>query len=98
LRLNPYMQLEFAIGDGKGPLTLVTLSEKIHAWGWSYVAASYDADAGTLSVFLQERPYAPGDQLTARNLVAEAKVGDILQAGPLRIAAHRCGSQWAGCS
>jgi N,N-dimethylformamidase len=91
LRLNPDLQLEFVVGDGKGPLTLVTLSEKANVWGWSYVAASYDADAGTLRVFLQEKPYAPGDQLTARNLVATAEVGGVPQAGPLRIAAVRNG-------
>jgi hypothetical protein len=91
LRLNPKMQLEFAVGNGKGPLTLVTIDKKVQDWGWSYVAASYDADSGMLSVHLQEKPYAAGDQLTARNLVATAKADGIPHAGPLRIAAVRNG-------
>jgi len=91
LRFNPEMQLEFVVGDGKGPLTLVTISEKVQDWGWSYVAVSYDADKGMLTVHQQEKPYAPGDQLNARNLVATAKLSDVPQDGPLRIAAVRNG-------
>jgi N,N-dimethylformamidase len=91
LRLNPSMQLEFAIGDGTEPLTLVTIPETVQDWGWSYVAASFDADAGTLSVHLREKPYAPGDRLTARKLVATTQVDGIPQVGPLRIAAIRNG-------
>ena len=44
LRLNPEMQLEFAVGDGKGPLTLVTIDQKLQDWGWSYVAITFYAD------------------------------------------------------
>jgi N,N-dimethylformamidase len=91
LRLNPKMQLEFAVGNGAGDLKVVTISETVQKWGWSYVAASFDAQTGTLSVHLQEKPYAPGDQLTARTLMAKAAVTNIPQAGSLRIAAVRNG-------
>jgi N,N-dimethylformamidase len=91
LRLNPKMQLEFAVGNGTSDLKVVTISEKVQDWGWSYVGAAYDAKTGMLSVHLQEKPYSPGDQLTARTLSAKADVGGIPQAGPLRIAAVRNG-------
>jgi len=91
LRLNPKMQLEFVVGKGTGDLQAVTIDYKVHKWGWSYVAASFDAQTGTLIVHLQEKPYAPGDQLTARTLMAKAAVASIPQTGPLRIAAVRNG-------
>jgi N,N-dimethylformamidase len=43
------------------------------------------------SVHLQEKPYAPGDRLTARTLAATDQVSTIPQAGPMRIAAVRNG-------
>jgi N,N-dimethylformamidase len=92
LRLNQKMQLEFVVGKGTGDLQTVTINEKIQDWGWSYVAASFDAQTGTLSVHLQEKPYAPGDQLTARMLMAKDTISSIPQAGPLRIAAVRNGT------
>jgi N,N-dimethylformamidase len=91
LRLNSKMQLEFAVGDGSGSIQTVTVEGPVLKWGWAYVAASYDAQKGTVRVHLQEKPYAPGDQLTARNLVAQADIATIPHAGPLRIAAVRNG-------
>jgi N,N-dimethylformamidase len=91
LRLNPKMQLEFVVGDGSGSFHAVTLSAPVQAWGWAYVAASYDAQTKKLSVHLQEKPYAPGDQLNARNLVTQADIANIPHAGPMRIAAVRIG-------
>jgi len=91
LRLNSKMQLEFAVGNGSSDLTVVTIPEKVQHWGWSYVAAAFDAKTSVLSIHLQERPYAPGDQLNARTLSAKANVGSIPQVGPLRIAAVRNG-------
>ncbi len=91
MRVNPKMQLEFAVGNGSGDLHVVTIPEKVQEWGWSYVAAAFDAKTSVLSLHLQERPYAPGDQLTARTLSATANVGAISQSGPLRIAAVRNG-------
>lgn len=90
LRINKAFQLEFVVGDGTG-VKAVTVPETLKDWDWSYVAASYDADSGTARVVLMEKPYAPGDQFTARNLSAEGAVGDLTQAGPLRIAAVRNG-------
>ena len=91
LRLNPDMQLEFAVGDGSGTVQTVTIDQPMQGWGWAYVAASYDAETGEVSVHLQEKPYAPGDQWTARTLAATGQVATIPQAGPMRIAAVRNG-------
>lgn len=90
LRLNKAFQLEFIVGDGKN-VKAVTISETMRDWDWCYVAASYDADTGKARVLLLEKPYAPGDQFSARNLSADGAVGDVSQAGPLRIAAVRDG-------
>ncbi|MGI9330681.1 MAG: N,N-dimethylformamidase beta subunit family domain-containing protein [Gammaproteobacteria bacterium] len=90
LRINKAFQLEFIVGDGTG-VKAVTIPDNLKDWDWSYVAASYDADSGEARVLLLEKPYAPGDQFTARNLSAEGTVGDVTQAGPLRIAAVRNG-------
>ncbi len=91
LRLNAKMQLEFAVGNGSSDLKVVTIPEEVQKWGWSYVAAAFDAKTSVLSVHLQEKPYAPGDQLTARTLSAKMNVANIHQVGPLRIAAVRNG-------
>lgn len=69
----------------------VTISEPVRDWDWSYVAVSYDADIGKARLLLLEKPYAPGDQFSARQLSAEGAVGDVIQVGPLRIAAVRDG-------
>ena len=91
LQLNADFQLEFVVGDGSGDVSTVTISETVRDWDWAYVAASYDSAGGKLTVHLREKPYAPGDQLTARNLVATGEVSDIGHTGPLRIAAVRNG-------
>ena len=91
LQLNADFQLEFVVGDGSGDIEAVTISEKVKDWDWAYVAASYDADNGALTVHLREKPYAPGDQLVARDLYASGTVDSISHAGPLRIAAVRNG-------
>ncbi|MGI9309170.1 MAG: N,N-dimethylformamidase beta subunit family domain-containing protein [Gammaproteobacteria bacterium] len=91
LRIDANFRLEFAAGNGKDELRRVTLSEPLKSWDWAYVAASYDADSGEVTVHLREMPYAPGDQLTARSLSATGNIGAVPQAGPLRIAAARGG-------
>ena len=91
LQINADFQLEFVLGDGNGDISTITISETVRDWDWAYVAASYDSDDGVLTVHLREKPYAPGDQLTARNLSATGAVNDIQHAGPLRIAAVRNG-------
>jgi N,N-dimethylformamidase len=91
LQINADFQLEFVVGDGQGDVDTVTIAESVKDWDWAYVAASYDEANGHLTVHLREKPYAPGDQLTARNLSASGEVNDIGHAGPLRIAAVRNG-------
>ncbi|AXI45551.1 hypothetical protein C1J03_05585 [Sulfitobacter sp. SK012] len=91
LRLNPKMQLEFVVGQGTGTVQTFTIDEPVQGWGWAYVAASYDAQAGVVSVHLKEKPYSPGDQQTARTLAAQGDVSTVPQAGPMRIAAVRNG-------
>ena len=90
LRINENFQLEFLVGDGK-QLEVLTLPDTIRDWDWSYVAVNYDADAGKATLFLQDKPYAPGDQFTARNLSAEKSFASISHQGSLRIAAARGG-------
>lgn len=92
LRLTPAFQLEFVVGSGDGESQSVTIPAQLRDWDWAYVAASYDADEGSVTVHLREKPYAPGDQFTARNLVAEGSIANVTQSGPLRIAAARGGS------
>jgi N,N-dimethylformamidase len=59
----------------------------VRDWDWAYVAASYDADTGEAIVHLHDKPFAPGDQFTARRLHASGEVGKVRHEGPLRIAA-----------
>jgi N,N-dimethylformamidase len=92
LQLNADYQLEFVVGDGSGDVQAVTIGESAKDWDWAYVAASYDSSRGELTVYLREKPFAPGDQLTARNLSASGSVGAIGHSGPLRIAAVRDGA------
>ncbi|MCX2982036.1 hypothetical protein EYC98_14325 [Halieaceae bacterium IMCC14734] len=92
LRLTPDFQLQFVIGGGDGEVQSVTIPDKLRDWDWAYVAASYDAESQTVSVHLREKPYAPGDQFTARNLVAAGAVAPPTHSGPLRIAASRGGA------
>jgi N,N-dimethylformamidase len=91
LRLSANLQLEFVVGDGHGGVEVVTAPLHLHAWDWAYVAASYDADDRSVTVYLHERPYAPGDQFTARNVEHRSIVRTLPQEGPLRIAASRGG-------
>jgi N,N-dimethylformamidase len=90
LHLNEAFQLEFIVGDGES-IQKVTVASTTRDWDWTYVAASYDASTGTARIYQREKPFAPGDQFTARNLEAEGVVGQAVQAGPLRIAAIRGG-------
>ena len=90
LRINDNFQLEFLAGDGQ-ELAVLTIPDSMRDWDWSYVAVSYDAEAGKAHLFLQEKPFAPGDQFTARELTAEKSVASIVHKGPLRIAALRNG-------
>jgi N,N-dimethylformamidase len=90
LRINKNFQLEFISGDGQ-QLESVTLVDTVRDWDWSYVAVSYDADSGKAKVLLLEKPYAPGDQFTARNLSKEQAIRPVVQEGSLRIAALRNG-------
>ncbi len=91
LRLNEKVQLEFVTGTGDGEIQKVTVAEAARTWDWNYVAVSYDAAKQTVAVHLREKPYAPGDQSTARNLHAEGKLRQARHDGPLRIAAVRNG-------
>jgi N,N-dimethylformamidase len=92
LRIDKEFHLEFVAGDGNGKLRSVRIDQSVRDWDWAYVAASYDADHGIVTVYLREKPLAPGDQFTARNLEVTGKVDKLIQGGPLRIAAVRDGA------
>lgn len=92
LRLDKEYHLEFVAGDGNGKLRSMRIDKSVRDWDWAYVAASYDAGRGMVTVHLREKPYAPGDQFTARNLEVAGKVDKLIQRGPLRIAAVRDGA------
>lgn len=91
LAINNQFQLEFVSATGKGNVNRVTLSESLKDWDWTYVSASYDADTSTLTLFMHEKPYAPGDQFMARSLQKQGTLKSPLHKGPLRIAAVRNG-------
>jgi len=91
LRISADFRLEFVVGSGDGKLVVARAPAQLRDWDWAYVAASYDAKRGSITVHLREKPYAPGDVFTARQVEAQAAVGAIPQAGPLRIAAARGG-------
>ncbi len=90
LRINKNFQLEFLAGDGK-QLAVLTIPDHMRDWDWSYVAVSYDAETGKAQLHLREKPFAPGDQFTARELTAEKSIASIVHQGPFRIAALRNG-------
>jgi N,N-dimethylformamidase len=90
LGLDEEFRLEFVAGDG-GATSKVHLDQPVRDWDWAHVSASYDAGSGSVSLRLHEKPYAPGDRLTARNLETTGEVGAVVQRGPLRIAAVRDG-------
>ena len=92
LQINADFQLEFIVGDARGNVSAVTISDSVKDWDWAYVAATYDSSNEQLTVYLREKPYAPGDQLMARNLSATSAVENIRHDGPLRIAAVRDGA------
>ena len=92
LQLNENFQLEFLFGDKSGNITRIHTDEKINDWAWTYAAVSYDEAVNQLSIYALEKPYAPGDQFTARNLHKRDTVAAIAQQGPLRIAATRAGT------
>ena len=91
LRIDEEYRLCFVVGSGGNSKT-VRLDAKVRDWDWAYVAASYDAPTGTLTVHLREKPWAPGDKFTARNLSSSDRIDRPVQAGPLRIAAVRGGA------
>jgi N,N-dimethylformamidase len=86
LRINPQFQLEFIAGE-----RTVTIADSVKDWDSAYVAASYDAATGEVTVHLREKPHAPGDQLNARELSARGNIDDVQHEGPLRVAAVRDG-------
>jgi len=86
LQIDENYQLRFLSGDQS-----VTISEKVKDWDWAYVAVSYNANTGSASVYLLEKPWAAGDKFTARNLEASGSL-DVSHAGPMRIAAVRGGA------
>lgn len=91
MRLNTIFQLEFVVGSSDSELQSVLIAASLRDWDWAYVAASYNADDGVLTLHLREKSYAPGDQFTARNSVAAKEVRSTTQSGHLRIAASRGG-------
>lgn len=91
LRLSPEYNLQFVVGEGSGNIEVIEVAAHIRDWDWTYVAMSYDSAENVVKVHLREKPYAPGDRFTARNLQSSREVSGIIQAGPLRIAASRGG-------
>jgi len=92
LRLNAKFELEFVVGSGDGTLQVARAAAHLKDWDWAYVAASYDAETGSATVYLREKPYAAGDRFTARNVEGSASISAVPQQGPLRIAAVRNGA------
>jgi N,N-dimethylformamidase len=92
LRIDSGYRLEFVAGDGSGRVSVMRMSQTIRDWDWAYVAASYDAANGAVTLSLREKPFSPGDQFTARSLQATGRIGALAQAGPVRIAAVRDGT------
>ena len=92
LRLSTSFTLEFVVGTGSGELKSVEVPLQVRDWDWSYIAASYHAETGIVSVHLMEKPYAPGDQFTARTLASNGEIDQIPHSGPFRIAAARGGA------
>jgi len=90
LQVDEDFNLRFIAGTG-GDEQITKIDAKVRDWDWAYVAAAYDAETGTVTVHLREKPWAAGDKFTARNLSASGKVAAPAQAGPLRIAAARGG-------
>jgi len=87
LRIDEEFRLEFAVVDGTR-VSSIRLDSEVRTWDWAYVAASFDAATGTGTVHLLERPFAPGDQYTARTLSASGFFdGSLSHDAPLRIAA-----------
>ncbi len=85
LQIDEDYRLRFISGE-----QVLVIDQKMKDWDWAYVAASYDADSETVTVYLREKPWAAGDKFTARNLSISGKVKPV-QAGPLRIAAVSAG-------
>jgi len=92
LRLSTSFTLEFVVGTGSGELKSVEVPLQVRDWDWSYIAASYHAETGIVSVHLMEKPYAPGDQFTARTIASNGEIDQIPHSGPFRIAAARGGA------
>jgi len=90
LQIDADYKLRFIADD-----QAVTIDHKVKDWDWVYVAASFDAKTGKVTVHLREKPWAPGDKFTARNLSVTGAVNPIHK-GPLRIAAVRDGDGAAG--
>lgn len=92
LQVSPEFEIQFVVGAGQNKVQRATIPLKVRDWDWAYLAASYDAEQAKLMVYLHEKPYAPGDQFTARSEMVSMEVETIPQGGPLRIGAVRGGS------
>ena len=90
LQIDKDFKLRLIVGTD-GVTQITKIDAKLRDWDWAYVAASYDAQTGNVTVHLREKPWAAGDKFTARNLSDDGEVAAISQAGPLRIAAVRGG-------
>lgn len=88
--LDPNYILGLTVSNGS-ETSYVKLAEPAKEWDWAYVLAKYDASKGEASIRLIERPYAPGDQFTARDLSAVGPATLPPQEGVLRIGAVRNG-------
>jgi hypothetical protein len=62
LVINSNFELEFRVSGKRGAARTVHLDESLKDWDWAYVAASYDADRGIVTLRSREKPCAPGDQ------------------------------------
>ena len=91
LYLDGNLRLVFAVGDGKHKPVEARIDAPLTTRLWTYVMASFDADASRIDVRFREHPAAPGDRGTARSLSASNRCTKIPQQGPLRIAAARGG-------
>jgi len=97
LYLDERLRLVFAVSDGKGTRIEARIDEPAKTCDWTYVMATFDADACQISIHLSEKPYAPGDRATALTISADQSCAGVPQQGPLRIAAAR-GGVGAACA
>ena len=98
LYLDETSHLVFAVGWAAGEVVQARITQPARSWDWAYVMASYDGTTGRICVHLHEKPFAAGDQVSARTLEASADGAEAVQKGPLRIAAVRGGKGAARAS